>query len=372
MSTVVAAASPLSQMPSLQMPSLQMPNPEKPNPQKPSPQKSDTQKLDTQALAKQIRAIETAGRGGYSLGVTGTGTISSGCSVLDNALPGGGYSLGTIVEWVDDHQRGGERSAGGFGNGSLYLALTAARYAMQESNKYVVVIDSEESFYPPAALYMGLALDRIIVLRPPSYDDAMWAIDQSLRSSAVAAVVARLDKLSDLNARRFQLAAEQNGALGLFLRPASARSQPSWSEVQWGICNHRVNRSPASQNTASQNTEPMALATGSPRIQISSAISKTISNAGGNPELALTAQGNTRQIHLESLRMRGGRSGQHWMLMIDTQSGTITGRKFVERTVERNNVAASTSSMRLASQLAMPTSPRPASTSQPAKRNRAS
>ncbi|MCY2974972.1 MAG: hypothetical protein NTW52_09950 [Planctomycetota bacterium] len=342
MSTAVTAASPLSR-------------------------KSETQRPDTQALAKQIRAIETAGRGGYSLGLTGKGTISSGCSVLDNALPGGGYLLGTIVEWVDGGGRGGDRGGGGFGNGSLYLALTAARYAMQESNKYVVVIDSDESFYPPAALYMGLALERIIVLRPPSFDDAMWAIDQSLRSSAVAAVVARLDKLSDLNARRFQLAAEQNGALGLFLRPASARSQPSWSEVQWGICNHRANRLPASQNT-----EPMALATGSPRIQISNAVSKTISNAGGNPELAFTAQGGARQIHLESLRMRGGRSGQHWMLMIDTQSGTITGRKLVERTVERNNVAASTSSIRLASQLAMPTSPRPANTSQPAKRNRAS
>lgn len=337
MSTVVAAANPLSQMLSLQMPNPEKPSLQKPSRQKPSPQKSDAQKLDTQALAKQIRAIETAGRGGYSLGVTGKGTISSGCSVLDNALPGGGYSLGTIVEWVDDHQRGGERSAGGFGNGSLYLALTAARCAMQESNKYVVVIDSEESFYPPAALYMGLALERIIVLRPPSYDDAMWAIDQSLRSSAVAAVVARLDKLSDLNARRFQLAAEQNGALGLFLRPASARSQPSWSEVQWGVCNQHTNP------MSSQGTEPRSL-----------------------------AQGRVRQIHLESLRMRGGRSGQHWMLMIDTQSGTITGRKFVERTVERNNVAASTSSMRLASQLALPTSPRPASTSQPAKRNRAS
>ncbi len=369
MSPVVTAASPLSQKPSLQ---------------KSDTQKLDTQALDTQKLAKQIRAIETAGRGGYALGLTGKGTVSSGCSVLDNALPGGGYSMGTIVEWVDGGdrvgERGGERGGGGFGNGSLYLALTAARYAMQESNKYVVVIDSDESFYPPAALYMGLPLERIIVLRPPSLDDAMWAIDQSLRSSAVAAVVARLDKLSDLNARRFQLAAEQNGALGLFLRPASARSQPSWSEVQWGICNHRANRLPASQNTASQNTEPMALATGSPRIQISNTVphafsntaSKTILNTGGNPELALTAQGGTRQIHLESLRMRGGRSGQHWMLMIDTQSGTITGRKLVERTVERNNVAASTSSMRLASQLAMPTYPRPANTNQPAKRNRAS
>jgi len=341
----------------------------------PHSQKTDTQK-NTQKLAEQIRAIETAGRGGYSLGLTGKPTISSGCSMLDSALPGGGYSPGTIVEWVDGGERtsrglGGSRgfgSSGGFGNGSLYLALTAARCAMQDSNKYLVVIDSEESFYPPAALYMGIAMERVIVLRPPSFEDAMWAIDQSLRSSAVAAVVARLERLSDLNARRFQLAAEQNGALGLFLRPASARSQPSWSEVQWGVSNQRRLRSP----------EPMALATGSPRIQVSNVFSNTVSNgvlnAGGNPELALTAQGRGRgrQIQLESLRMRGGRSGQHWMLMIDTQSGMITARKLVENQSERNDVAASTSSVRLASQLAMPTSTRPANTSGPAKRNRAS
>jgi len=359
---------------------------------RPRSRKTDTQK-NTQKLAEQIRVIETAGRGGYSLGLTGKATISSGCSMLDSALPGGGYSPGTIVEWVDGGERAsrefgssrGFGSSGGFGNGSFYLALTAARCAMQDSNKYLVVIDSEESFYPPAALYMGIAMERVIVLRPPSFEDAMWAIDQSLRSSAVAAVVARLEKLSDLNARRFQLAAEQNGALGLFLRPASARSQPSWSEVQWGVRNQRRLQSP-------KTPEPMALATGSPRIQISNVfsngvsngVSNTVSNTGGNPELALTAQGRDtqstdtqgkgtgRQIQLESLRMRGGRSGQHWMLMIDTQSGMITAKKLVETQLERNDVAASTSSMRLASQLAMPTSTRPANTSGPAKRSRAS
>ena len=352
----------------------------------PRSQKTDIQKdiqKNTQKLAEQIRVIETAGRGGYSLGLTGKATISSGCSMLDSALPGGGYSPGTIVEWVDGGERAsrGFGSSGGFGNGSFYLALTAARCAMQDSNKYLVVIDSEESFYPPAALYMGIAMERVIVLRPPSFEDAMWAIDQSLRSSAVAAVVARLEKLSDLNARRFQLAAEQNGALGLFLRPASARSRPSRSEVQWGVSNQRRLQSP-------KTPEPMALATGSPRIQISNVFSNGVSNGvlntGGNPELALTAQGRDtqrtdtqgrgtgRQIQLESLRMRGGRSGQHWMLMIDTQSGMITAKKLVETQLERNDVAASTSSVRLASQLAMPTSTRSANTSGPAKRNRAS
>jgi len=263
-----------------------------------------------QQLADQIRSIETANRSKHS----GQAATSTGCSMLDAALPGGGYVPGTLVEWI------GEGLIGeGSGNGSFYLALTAARCAMQDNSKYVVVIDSQESFYPPAAQFMGIALERMIVLRPPNLSDAMWAIDQSLRSSAVAAVLARLDKLSELNARRFQLAAEQSGSLGLFLRPASARSQPSWSEVQWGV------------NRASLRSRSPA----------------------------------ERRIHLESLRMRGGRNGQHWTLMIDTHNGMITA----EKTRERSD-AASTSSMCLATQLAVPASTRPAIASEHLKPNR--
>jgi len=291
--------------------------------------KPSFQKPVHQQLAEQIRSIETANRSKHS----GHAAISSGCRMLDVALPSGGYTPGTLIEWIDgaspfSGNRPNERSAmnrsegnrsEGLGNGSLYLALTAARCAMQDSDKYVVIVDSQESFYPPAAQFMGIALDRMIVLRPSNLSDAMWAIDQSLRSSAVASVVARLETLSELNARRFQLAAEQSGALGLFLRPASARSQPSWSEIQWGI-------NPALPR-ASSHTGPTT----------------AVSEAG------------VRRIHVESLRMRGGHSGQHWTLMIDTRSGMITA----EKSWERNN-ATSTSSMRLATQLAVPTSNRPA------------
>jgi protein ImuB len=62
------------------------------------------------------------------------------------------------------------------------------------------------------------------------------------------------------------------------------------------------------QSVAPKPPEPMALATGSPRIQISNAFSKTISNAGGNPELALTAQYGGNQ-HAFILQVRDPRRG---------------------------------------------------------------
>ena len=49
------------------------------------------------------------------------------------------------------------------------------------------------------------------------------------------AVWGGLEALDDRWFRRFQLAAEQSGCLGLLLRPAKYRGDPSWSEVQLAV-----------------------------------------------------------------------------------------------------------------------------------------
>jgi hypothetical protein len=66
----------------------------------------------------------------------------------------------------------------------------------------------------------GVPLDRLVVLRPQNARDAFWAVDQSLRCSAVAAVIAPLSRLDERASRRLQLAAESSGCLGLVLRSA--------------------------------------------------------------------------------------------------------------------------------------------------------
>jgi len=44
--------------------------------------------------------------------------------------------------------------------------------------------------------------------------------------------VADVQRLSWLEARRLQLAAEQGGGLGLLIRPEAVRHQPSWADVR--------------------------------------------------------------------------------------------------------------------------------------------
>jgi hypothetical protein len=101
----------------------------------------------------------------------------------------------------------------------------------------LVVVDLARTFYPPAAAAWGVDLQRLIVVHPKSARDALWAAGQSLRSPAVAAVWAALDRIDDRAFRRLQLAAEAARAVGLIVRPASARGQPSWADVRLGVEN---------------------------------------------------------------------------------------------------------------------------------------
>lgn len=158
--------------------------------------------------------------------------FSAGGPVLDALLPHGGLRPGTLVEWVCDARRAGA---------SLLAMIAAASVLGHEAsgNRPLVVVEGlgdaaqvgDESFYPPAAISLGIAADSMMIIRKQrghTRGDLIWAIDQSLRSGAVAAVYAEIgDWLDPTDARRLQLAAETGGAVGLFVRPMGLRRQPA-------------------------------------------------------------------------------------------------------------------------------------------------
>jgi hypothetical protein len=154
--------------------------------------------------------------------------VSSGCLAWDRRLPRQeGFRRGSLVEWFVEEP----------GNGAGTLALLVARQACLGTGTLVVldVLDETRRFYPPAAAACGIDLQRLIVIRPQHSRDALWAWDQALRCPAVKAVWGWLDTINDRWFRRFQLAAEQSGCLGLLLRPTLSRGKPSWSELQLAI-----------------------------------------------------------------------------------------------------------------------------------------
>ncbi|MAT68611.1 MAG: hypothetical protein CMJ58_03730 [Planctomycetaceae bacterium] len=153
--------------------------------------------------------------------------VPSGAPPLDAALADGGFRRGWLVEWL----------AAGRGAGAGALALLAAREACRTGGA-LVIIDRGGTFYPPALAAWGVDLSRTIVALPATPRDEAWAIDQALRCPHTAAVLATPRSVDGRNFRRWQLAAEATGALGLLLRPAAARSEPTWAVVRMQVTPH--------------------------------------------------------------------------------------------------------------------------------------
>jgi cell division inhibitor SulA/protein ImuA len=147
--------------------------------------------------------------------------FSSGCAALDRALPGGGFARGSLIEWI----------GAGPGGGASTLAVVAAREAQQAVGA-IVVIDRDLGFYPPAAAAWRLDLAGMLVVHPRNEADERWALDQALRCEHAAAVLAWPRRLEGRTFRRLQLAAEASGVVGLLVRPAAARHEPSWAHVR--------------------------------------------------------------------------------------------------------------------------------------------
>src|SRR4051812_21982464 len=162
--------------------------------------------------------------------------VSTGSPALDRLLPGGGLRRGTLVEYL----------SGSAGSGATTLSLAAAREACGQRRALVVVEQaplvrsaSEGNrcgcFYPPAAAAWGIDLAAMLVVRTTNEADALWAFDQALRCPGVGAVWAVWDWLDVRDFRRLQLAAEAGGTIGVLIRPARSRGQPTWADVRFEI-----------------------------------------------------------------------------------------------------------------------------------------
>ena len=146
------------------------------------------QQLRARLLQMDCSAARPAGAGPLS---------STGIAALDALLSPETFRAGMIVEWIVE----------GAGCGAARLALPAAKQALQNGGA-LVVIDERREFYPPAAVHLGLDLNRTIVVRPRHHHETIWALEQALRCGGVGATLAWIDKIPDRVFRRLQLAAE--------------------------------------------------------------------------------------------------------------------------------------------------------------------
>ncbi|MFM8734053.1 MAG: ImuA family protein [Pirellulales bacterium] len=182
--------------------------------------------------------------------------VSTGFRSLDALLPAGGVRPGSLVEWLAE----GDTVATGGGAATLAVAVACRLAAAGDGTgaggdrarpRTIVVVDRTGWFHPPAVLPWLGSERRLVVARASRDDDEIWAIDQALRCTGVAAVLAwprarmggarpgsrqgGASQQWSTAMRRWQLAAASSGAIGLFVRPRVARGEPSWAEARIAV-----------------------------------------------------------------------------------------------------------------------------------------
>jgi hypothetical protein len=145
---------------------------------------------------------------------------STGRHALDARLPGGGWPTASLIEVLLDTP--------GLGEIQLFLpALVQCQRKASGDTPWLVWIAPPHEPFAPALAQQGIELDRLIIVRPTTATEALWAAEQALSSGVCAAVLLWLKGTDDRWLRRLKLAAEAGGALGVLFRPERHRFESS-------------------------------------------------------------------------------------------------------------------------------------------------
>jgi cell division inhibitor SulA/protein ImuA len=144
---------------------------------------------------------------------------STGRSALDARLPGGGWPTASLIEVLLDSP--------GLGEVQLFMPALVQSQKIQVETPWLVWIAPPHEPFAPALAQHGIDLDRLLVVRPVTATEALWAAEQALASGVCAAVLIWLKGTDDRWLRRLKLAAEAGGALGVLFRPERHRFESS-------------------------------------------------------------------------------------------------------------------------------------------------
>ena len=175
--------------------------------------------------AETLRALRQLCRGTANLTPSDDRhRLSLGVPALDALLPHRGLERGSLVEWLSPVA----------GSGAAILALQGVRAALEQQQVWAVV-DSTGEFHASAAEGWGVSLESLLLLRPATEADALWTVEQCLRCPAVGLTWFRAEHIPDQVARRWKLAAEIGGGVGVLFRPETAARRASWADVRWRV-----------------------------------------------------------------------------------------------------------------------------------------
>jgi hypothetical protein len=160
-----------------------------------------------------------------SLTLAHSGLIATGHDSLDAAL-GGGWPAPALIEVLCDHE--------GIGELQLLRSLWQPRStrACNEQRSVVLWLNAPFEVQAVALAQLGLDPTQHWCARDLAERDALWAMEQALRSGSCAVVMAWSKTVTPAMLRRLKLAAGSHDSIGVLVRPPVVAVTPSPATVR--------------------------------------------------------------------------------------------------------------------------------------------
>ena len=176
-----------------------------------------------------LQALHPALWLGHQIGRVAEQAVPSGFAALDAQLPGGGWPRRVLTELLLPHP----------GIGEIRL-LSASLVATQRAGGLVMLFDPPTGLSAWALADLGFDVEQLLIIntraRVVPGSDSLWALEQSLKSGHVGAVLAWLPpRLRAERLRRLQLAAHQHDGPAFVLREMAAADRPTASPLRLAL-----------------------------------------------------------------------------------------------------------------------------------------
>ena len=160
------------------------------------------------------------------LGQAAGRVLPFGAAAVDRALPWGGLPLAALHE---------VENVGAMGEDGATTAFLAGILARCVPGRPVLWCLCQPDLHAPGLARAGLSAKRLLLVRAPHERDLLWAMEEGLRSRALAAVVGEVETLSITASRRLQLAAETSGVTGFVLHRNAGTADASAAVTRWRV-----------------------------------------------------------------------------------------------------------------------------------------
>ncbi|EIN00417.1 hypothetical protein WQE_15341 [Paraburkholderia hospita] len=140
--------------------------------------------------------------------------VDTGFPALSRELPGGGWPLASLVDVLVQQAGVGELRL-------LNPALSSGRPGA------IIFVNAPHQPDGLGLHYIGMPLERIVLVKAATSADALWSVEQALRAGTCSAVICWASHVKGSSLRRLHLAAQSAESLFFMVRPLATAQDSS-------------------------------------------------------------------------------------------------------------------------------------------------